>query len=85
MDDQAEKFKAVFTCFVTMLESTHRRIDELANRTFSIEAAISGLDKTFDEVRAARAEEINLAVEHLTLLMRETQNTPSYARLFDSL
>jgi hypothetical protein len=72
MENLAEKFKAVSTCFVTILRSNHKRLDELGDRVLALQAAVRGLDPTFDDTLAVKTEQINAAVAHL-VLEREKQ------------
>lgn len=71
MENKAEQFKAVFACLVTLLESNHKRLDELGKVVFSLQAAVRGLDPTFDDTLAVKAEEISSAVAHFAPLRDE--------------
>lgn len=57
--------KAVLECLVTILESNHRRLDELGKAVFALQAAVRGLDPTFDDTLKVKADEIDEEVAHL--------------------
>jgi ABC-type transporter Mla subunit MlaD len=71
MDKREETLRAVFTSLITLLESNHRRLDELAQIVFSLRAAVRGLDPTFDDVIQEKTEEIDSATQHLAQMREE--------------
>ena len=71
MDKRSETTRAFLTCMVTMLESNHKRLDELAEQFFALQNTVRGLDPTFDDVREVKAAEIAAALEKIAPLRKK--------------
>ena len=71
MDNQAEKFKAVASCLAALLESNHRRLDELGDAVSRLQAEVRGLATTSGDQIEAQVVEIEPVSEHLAPLRAE--------------
>ena len=58
-----DDLRAVFVCFVNLLESQQRQISELVQQVASLQGTVRGLDPTFDDVLEAKKAEIAAVVE----------------------
>jgi hypothetical protein len=63
--------RATLVGIIEYAHGTHRRIDELSQRLFALQAAVRGLDPTFGEVLEAKTAQISSALEPYALRREE--------------
>ena len=77
---KTENLRVLLKGLLTVIESQHRRLDELSNRVGALQATVSPLDPAFDEVHAAMIAEIASVTAPLAPLRDE-----QFAQLRDQI